>query len=195
MKEISNHRSSPQGKRSPSPESVFPAEGVGPASRGWVLRISGFENPWALGLGKLQGYKKQDMLSKTTWKMPMLQVQVQRKQFERHLGQIHLLILKSFPGRQEATETPPEDWDAGGSHLGELFLPQWHCHWQTLLCWWDVNWCSTTENSMELPQQITYRTNIWSSSFTSGYLPKENKNTNSKRYIYPNVYSSVIYNS
>ena len=39
--------------------------------------------------------------------MPMLQVQVQRKQFERRLGQIHLLILKSFPGRQEATETPP----------------------------------------------------------------------------------------
>ena len=33
--------------------------------------------------------------------------------------------------------------------------------------------------------------------FHSGYLPKENKNINSKRYIYiyPHVHCSIIYNS
>ena len=31
-------------------------------------------------------------------------------------------------------------------------------------------------------------------SGTSGYLAKENKNTNSKRYVYPRVHYSIIYN-
>ena len=29
----------------------------------------------------------------------------------------------------------------------------------------------------------------------SEYLPEENKNTNSKIYMHPNIYCSVIYNS
>ena len=29
----------------------------------------------------------------------------------------------------------------------------------------------------------------------TGYLPKENKNTNWKRYVHPYVYGSIIYNS
>ena len=31
--------------------------------------------------------------------------------------------------------------------------------------------------------------------FTSGYLSKENENTNSKIYMDPHVYCSIIYNS
>ena len=71
-----------------------------------------------------------------------------------------MLILESFPGRQNTTETPPEDWDAGGSHLGELFLPEWYCHWQISHCWWDVNWCRTTEDRWsflnKLQTKLTY---------------------------------------
>ena len=33
------------------------------------------------------------------------------------------------------------------------------------------------------------RTTIWSSNSTPGYLPEENKNTNSKRYMHLNVQS------
>ena len=54
---------------------------------------------------------------------------------------------------------------------------------------------ATVENSMEVPQKIKNRTIIWSSNSSNGYLPKENENTNSKRYIHPYVYCSIIYNS
>ena len=48
---------------------------------------------------------------------------------------------------------------------------------------------------MEVPQKIKNITTIQSSNSTPGYLSKENKNTNSKRYIHRNVHSSIIYNS
>ena len=32
-----------------------------------------------------------------------------------------MLILESFPKRQEATRNPPGDIDTGGSHLGNSF--------------------------------------------------------------------------
>ena len=51
------------------------------------------------------------------------------------------------------------------------------------------------ENSMEVPPQIKNRNVLQSSNHTSGYLLKEYSNTNSGRYMHPNVYSSVIYNS
>ena len=60
----------------------------------------------------------------------------------------------------------------------------------------------TMENSKEVLQKTKNRTifivllcKIWSSSSTSGYIHKENENTNSKRYMHPNVQSSIIYNS
>ena len=31
--------------------------------------------------------------------------------------------------------------------------------------------------------------------FTAGYLSEENKNTNLKRYMHPNVHTSIIYSS
>ena len=51
------------------------------------------------------------------------------------------------------------------------------------------------ENSMEVPQKLKNRTTKWSGNSTAEYLPKENENTNLKRYMHPCVYCSIIYNS
>ena len=48
---------------------------------------------------------------------------------------------------------------------------------------------------METPQKTKSRTTIPSSNSTPGYIPKEKGNTNLKRYMHPNVHSSIIYNS
>ena len=39
------------------------------------------------------------------------------------------------------------------------------------------------------------RAAIWSSIATAGYISGENKNTNLKRYVHPNIYCSIIYSS
>jgi len=52
---------------------------------------------------------------------------------------------------------------------------------------WMLTGTATMENSMEVPQKIKNRINIWSSN-TPGYLSKENKNTNLKRYMHTCVY-------
>ena len=54
---------------------------------------------------------------------------------------------------------------------------------------------ATMENSTEVPQDIKNRATIWSSNSTSGYLSKETKNTNSKRYMSSHVHFSIIYES
>ena len=54
-----------------------------------------------------------------------------KQSFEKILGQIQLMILESLPERQEETRAPSGERGTGGSHLGELFLPQkqWRiCH-------------------------------------------------------------------
>ena len=48
---------------------------------------------------------------------------------------------------------------------------------------------------MDIPQKLKNRTAIWSSNFTSEYLPEENKNINLKRYMHANVHCGIIYNS
>ena len=48
------------------------------------------------------------------------------------------------------------------------------------------------ENNAEGPQKIKNRTTIWSSNCTSGYLSRENKNTNFKRYMHPYVHLKDI---
>ena len=48
------------------------------------------------------------------------------------------------------------------------------------------------ENSMEVPQKTKNRITIWSRNSTPRYIAEENKNTNSKRYMHPNVYSSIF---
>ena len=45
------------------------------------------------------------------------------------------------------------------------------------------------ENDMEFPQRIK------TGSLITGYISEENKNTNLKGYIHPNVQGSIIYNS
>ena len=50
---------------------------------------------------------------------------------------------------------------------------------------------ATMENSVEFPQKIKNRTVIWSSNFTSGCLPQENKNSNFNIYLYPSVHSNI----
>ncbi len=52
----------------------------------------------------------------------------------------------------------------------------------------------TMENSMEVPQKVKNTTTVQASNHTTGYLPKEYKNTNWKGYIHPYVYSSIIDN-
>ena len=42
--------------------------------------------------------------------------------------------------------------------------------------------------SMEFPQRIKNKFTIWSSNSATEYLPKENENTNLKRYMQPYVY-------
>ena len=60
-------------------------------------------------------------------------------------------------------------------------------------CWWDHKLCSYYEKPYgAFSEKIK---SIWSSNSITRYLPKENKNTNLKWYIYPYVYCSIIYNS
>ena len=51
----------------------------------------------------------------------------------------------------------------------------------------------TMENSMEIPQKTKNRATILSSNATPGYI--SGKNSNSKRYMHPNVQSSTINNN
>ena len=53
----------------------------------------------------------------------------------------------------------------------------------------------TLENTMEVPQKVKNRTTLHPTITPLGYLPKEYKNTNSKRYMHHYVYCSNIYNS
>ena len=51
---------------------------------------------------------------------------------------------------------------------------------------------ATVKNHMGLPQKVKNRTTLRSSNCPTKYLPKEYKNTNSKEYMHPNFYSSII---
>ena len=54
---------------------------------------------------------------------------------------------------------------------------------------------ATVEGNMGFPHKVKNRTTLHPVICTTGYLPKEYKNTNSKGYMHPFVYSSIIYNS
>ena len=47
---------------------------------------------------------------------------------------------------------------------------------------------------LEVPQKIKNIPTIWSSSSTSGYLPKGNQPTNLKRHMQSHVHCGIIYN-
>lgn len=59
----------------------------------------------------------------------------------------------------------------------------------------NVNWCTTMENILEVPQKIQNRTTIASNNATSEYISKGNGITMSKRYLQPQVHCSIIYKS
>ena len=54
---------------------------------------------------------------------------------------------------------------------------------------------ATAENSMEVPQQMKNGTSLLPSDSISGYISKETPNSDSKEYMHPYVYCSIIYNS
>lgn len=58
-----------------------------------------------------------------------------------------------------------------------------------------VNWYTTMEHRMEVPQKIKTRTSIWSSNSTSGNISERNQNTMLERYLHSPVYSSTIFNN
>ena len=49
----------------------------------------------------------------------------------------------------------------------------------------NVDWCSHYEKQYGVSLRFESRITIWSSNSTSGYLSKENKNIDSKRYMNP----------
>ena len=50
------------------------------------------------------------------------------------------------------------------------------------------------ENSMKLLQKTKVEPPTWAIISISGYLSKENENTNSKRYMHPSVHCRASYN-
>ena len=52
---------------------------------------------------------------------------------------------------------------------------------------------TTTESSVEVPQNTKNRTTMQSSNPTPGHLSRVNNNL--KRYMYPNVHCSTVYDS
>ena len=59
----------------------------------------------------------------------------------------------------------------------------------------DICFAATKQNNMKVSQNFKNTYTIWSSNSTSGYLSKENKSTNLKRYMHPHIYCSIIHNS
>ena len=58
-----------------------------------------------------------------------------------------------------------------------------------------LNWHKHYGKQYGVSIEIKNRTTIWFSNFISEYLPKEIKNTNSKRDMHPYIYCRIIYNS
>ena len=52
---------------------------------------------------------------------------------------------------------------------------------------------ATVEDGMEVPPKIKNRTTLQSRNCITGYLPKGNKNTNSKGHMRAYVYGNIIY--
>ena len=52
---------------------------------------------------------------------------------------------------------------------------------------------ATVENNMEFPQKTKNGTALGPNDSNPVYISKETQNTNSKEYMYPYVYCSIIY--
>ena len=62
-------------------------------------------------------------------------------------------------------------------------------------CWWE---CKTVagarEDSMEVPQKTKKKNYQMIQQFCSWVYIQRKQNTNLKRYMHPNIHSSIIYN-
>jgi len=58
-----------------------------------------------------------------------------------------------------------------------------------------VNWCSHYLKQHKDSSKIKNINTISSSNSIPGYLSEENKNTNLKIYMHPNIHKSIIFNS
>ena len=58
----------------------------------------------------------------------------------------------------------------------------------------NVNRCSHCGNSMKVSQKTKNATTIWLSNSIPEYASEKEQNTNLKRHMHPNLYSSIIYN-
>lgn len=59
--------------------------------------------------------------------------------------------------------------------------------------WWKCKLVADTmENSMQLPQKTKHWTTMRSNHFISGYTPKENEITISKRYVHPTFIAELL---
>ena len=54
---------------------------------------------------------------------------------------------------------------------------------------------ATPKNSMEVLQKVKNRATLWSINYTTRYLSKGYKHSDSKGHMHPNVYSSNLHNS
>lgn len=59
-------------------------------------------------------------------------------------------------------------------------------------CWWERTLVNALWKTVKIPQKIKNKTVMWSTYFTSGYISKEYKNANSKRYMHSYIYYSII---
>ena len=59
----------------------------------------------------------------------------------------------------------------------------------------NINWCHYRKEYGGPSKKSKNRTTIQSINSTFEYFPKENKNSNLKRYMHPYVHCSIIYNS
>ena len=116
--------------------------------------------------------------------------------------------MDTFP--KKTSRWPTDTWqDAQRHSSSEKYKskPHWDTtsHWSEWLKWtnqettgagedaekWEpsctvggnANWCSRSGKHVEVPQKVKNRTILWSSNFTTRYLPKEYKNTDLKGHM------------
>ena len=81
-------------------------------------------------------------------------------------------------------------YDSAVSHGWQLAMILPHSNHHTL---YSSLFLASREN--KYPSISKRLPTIWFSNSTPGYIPEENENTNLKRYMYPHIHSSIIYNN
>ena len=80
-------------------------------------------------------------------------------------------------------------------HRQQMLARMWRKRNSSILLVGMLIGSATMETSMKFPQKMKNKTTMWQRNSTLGYISKENENTNSKIYMHPNVYNSIIYSS